>query len=282
MRALLRALRFFPSAPGSVPQTCTVTAAAAAGSVIASTRHASSSQRRALSPELLAALADAVGGAVSTSPADLLQHGTDESYHEPQPPDVVLRPRSTEDVSAVLRLCHEHRLPVVPYGGGTSIEGHVAALCGGVCLDMRDMNAVLEVSPPGDMYARVQVWAYGCSRARAAWLLLQGFCPRASALGLLPSQAAMLSSAATPPASCRCSSPLRCQCMASLIPPATHCHYTTPPTPIHAMCAHVQPGVTRKQLNEHLRDTGMFFSVDPGADATIGEQGQGGGGGMSQ
>ncbi len=133
----------------------------------------------------IAELKTLLGDRLSTATAVREQHGKDESYHPSVPPDAVAFARSTDEVSAIMRICHKHKVPMIPYAAGTSLEGHVAALRGGICVDLMQMNAVLQVNAD-DLDCRVQ------------------------------------------------------------------------------------PGVTRKQLNEHLRDTGLFFPIDPGANASIG------------
>ncbi len=139
----------------------------------------------ALDEEFLNALRGTVDQRLSTSLAVREQHGQDESYHEGRAPDAVVFPRSTEEISEIVKLCAVHSVPVIPFGTGTSLEGHVAALHGGVCLDVSEMNEIIHVNSED-------------------------------------------------------------------------------------MDVTVQPGVTRKQLNEYLRNTGLFFPVDPGADASIG------------
>lgn len=134
---------------------------------------------------ILDVLRQIAGDRVTTAAAIREQHGRDESFHPSMPPDAVVFAQSTDEVSRVVSACAERGVPVIPFGTGTSLEGHVAALRGGVSIDVTQMNKVLAVDAE-DLDCRVQ------------------------------------------------------------------------------------PGVTRKQLNEHLRDTGLFFPIDPGADASIG------------
>jgi D-lactate dehydrogenase (cytochrome) len=142
-------------------------------------------ERAPLNPALLASLRTRLGDRLSTSAAVCEQHGKDESYHAPHAPDAVAFVRDTQEVAAIVSLCAKHKTPVIAFGTGTSLEGHVAALKGGVCIDLSQMNRVLRVGAED-------------------------------------------------------------------------------------LDATVEAGVTRKQLNEYLRDTGLFFPIDPGADASLG------------
>ena len=134
---------------------------------------------------VVAALAASFGNRLVTSQAVREQHGNTLTWVENQPPDAVVYPQNTEDVQTIVRLCTSHRVPVIPFGTGTSLEGQVNAPQGGISIDFRDMNRVLAVHAED----------------------------------------------------------LDCV---------------------------VEPGITRKALNEHLRDQGLFFPVDPGADASLG------------
>ncbi len=126
-----------------------------------------------------------LGDRVSTSAAVREHHGKDESYFPYALPDVVVFARSTEEVRDIVSICRSHRVPMIPYGVGTSLEGHILAIHGGVCIDLSQMNQVLAIHDQD-------------------------------------------------------------------------------------LDAVVQAGVTRKQLNEYIKHTGLFFPIDPGADATIG------------
>ena len=81
----------------------------------------------------------------SQGESNRLQHGRDESVHAPQPPDGVVMAESTEEVATVIRLCAEHGVPVIPYGVGSSVEGHVLAPQGGISLDLSGMNQVIAI-----------------------------------------------------------------------------------------------------------------------------------------
>jgi len=134
---------------------------------------------------VLQTLAARFGNRLVTSQAVREQHGNTTTWVANEPPDAVVFPQTTADVQEIVRICAAQRVPVIPFGTGTSLEGHINAPLGGVSIDFRDMNRVLTVHAED----------------------------------------------------------LDCV---------------------------VEPGVTRKALNEHLRDQGLFFPIDPGADASLG------------
>ncbi len=135
--------------------------------------------------DLVSALAAGYGDRAVTSRAVRDQHSHGEGLADAGLPDVVVFPQTNDEVAAVVRLCHAARVPVIPFGVGTSLEGHVAALYGGVCLDLSRMDRMLEINAD-DLDCRVQA------------------------------------------------------------------------------------GITREQVNAELKGTGLFFPIDPGANATIG------------
>ncbi len=126
-----------------------------------------------------------LGDRLQVSAAVRDAHGHDESWHETHAPDAVAFATSTEEVAQIVRICAAARMPVIAFGTGTSLEGQVSAVQGGITVDLSHMNDILEVHAE-DLDCRVQA------------------------------------------------------------------------------------GVTRKQLNTYLRDTGLFFPIDPGADASLG------------
>ncbi len=132
------------------------------------------------------ALGDLLGADRVLTGSDVLaQHAHDESFHPQAPPDAVVWPRSTEEAAAIVAVAAEHRIAIVPFGAGTSLEGHVAALAGGISVDMRELDHIGRPS-------------------------------------------------------------------------------------LENLDVVVGAGVTRRALDARLRPEGVFFSVDPGADATIG------------
>ena len=136
-------------------------------------------------PALLQALHAQFGERFNTTQAMREHHGKDESAFPTAPPDAVVFPQTTDECVAIVKLCAAHHTNIIPYGVGTSLEGHVLAIHGGICVDMSRINKVVAV----------HVEDLNCT---------------------------------------------------------------------------VEAGVTRKQLNQHLQHTGLFFPIDPGADATLG------------
>lgn len=141
--------------------------------------------RKPLPDFFLNALKLAFGEQMSTTLAVREHHGRDESMYDTCPPDAVVFARSTDDVVKVVKLCSEYQVPIIPFGVGSSIEGHVLPFQGGVTINLSEMNKVLAINPED-------------------------------------------------------------------------------------LTATVQAGVTRKQLNQEIRNAGLFFPIDPGADASIG------------
>jgi D-lactate dehydrogenase (cytochrome) len=115
-------------------------------------------QTRARHAEIQAALGELrafLGERVTAAEAARQHHSHGESTHPPALPDLVCFPQSTDEVSGIAKASARHGLPVIPFGAGTSLEGHVHALRGGICIDMRQMNRVLHVSVE-DMDATVE------------------------------------------------------------------------------------------------------------------------------
>jgi len=141
--------------------------------------------RKPLPAEMIQALQARFGNRFSLAAAVREHHGRDESPFPNMLPDGVVFAESTEDVVFVVKACAEHQIPLIPFGAGSSLEGHLLAIEGGISLDVSAMNQIVALNPED-------------------------------------------------------------------------------------LTVTVQPGMTRKQLNEQLRETGLFFPIDPGADASIG------------
>ena len=104
---------------------------------------------------LVRSLSAIVGDRLTRAESELEQHGRGETHLPAAPPDVVVYPLNTDEVCAIVRACGAHDAPIVPYGAGTSLEGHVAAVEGGVCVDLTRMNRILRTSVE-DMDATVE------------------------------------------------------------------------------------------------------------------------------
>ena len=100
-------------------------------------------------------LKELLGNNLSLSESVREQHGHDESFHVSVPPEAVAYAQSNQEISEIVKICVRNKIPIIPYGTGTSLEGHVAALQGGVCINISAMNKVLEVNE-NDLDCRVQ------------------------------------------------------------------------------------------------------------------------------
>lgn len=108
-----------------------------------------------IADHILSELRAVLGDRLSTGESDRTLHGASETFHSAPPPDAVAWPLTTEDVSAVLKICNAHGVPVIGWGTGTSLEGHALAIRGGLVLDMMRMDRVLDIRP-ADLLAVVQ------------------------------------------------------------------------------------------------------------------------------
>jgi D-lactate dehydrogenase (cytochrome) len=153
---------------------------------MSSTGHQPSEYKRfSLTSAHIEQLKNLASGGVNTSQSALETHGHDESAWPTVLPDAVVYPKSTEEVAVILKYCNSEGIPVIPFGAGTSLEGHILAFYGGISLDLSELHRIIEIRPD-DLMVRVEA------------------------------------------------------------------------------------GVHRVALNEKLAPHGLFFSVDPGADATLG------------
>ena len=117
--------------------------------------------------ECIEALRSRIGDRLSLAEDILAEHAKDSAHHQPQPPDAVAFPENVEETADCVRICAEHRVPIIPFGTGTAVEGGVVAIHGGITIDVRRMNKVLRFSVP-DMDATVQA---GVTRLQLNMLL---------------------------------------------------------------------------------------------------------------
>jgi D-lactate dehydrogenase (cytochrome) len=136
----------------------------------------------AFDPQLAVELTELLGARFSQAPSDRDLHGRDESAYTAPPPDAVAWAQSTDEVSAILRLCHEHRTPVIAFGTGSSLEGHVLAVAGGLSLDLSRMDRILAINDTDlDCHVQAGVRRETLDRALGERGLLFGVDPGADA-----------------------------------------------------------------------------------------------------